>query len=62
MESPNSPLLAGWAEPWAVVDVREVPLGQLSVDRDARQMADRILARASSAPSLLAAVNFGSAI
>ena len=62
MESPNSPLLDGRAEPWAVVDVREVPLGQLSVDRDAKRMADRILARAASGPSLLAAVNFGSAI
>ncbi len=61
MESPNSPLLDGWAEPWAVVDVREVPLGQLSADRDARQMADRILAGAEGT-SLVAAVSFQSAI
>jgi hypothetical protein len=61
VESPNSPVLAGRPEPAAVVDVREVPLAQLSVDPDARRMADRILA-VEARPSLIAAVSFNSAI
>jgi hypothetical protein len=61
VESPNSPLLAGCPEPAAVVDVREVPLGQLSADSDARRMADRILADTAES-SLIAAVSFQSAI
>jgi hypothetical protein len=61
VESLNSPLLAGCPEPATVPDVREVPLGQLSADSDARRMADRILAGATGS-SLIALVSFQSAI
>jgi hypothetical protein len=61
VESPNSPVVAGLPEPAAVMDVREVSLAELSADRDARRMTDRILAGVAR-PSLIAAVSFNSAI
>jgi hypothetical protein len=61
VENLNSPVLADRTETATVMDVRQVPLAQLSVDRDAKRMADRILADAAR-PSLIAAVGFNSAI
>jgi hypothetical protein len=62
VESLNTRVLPACPEPVAVVDVRKIPLGQLSSDRDARRMADRIVAGATAGSSLIAAVNFNSAI
>jgi hypothetical protein len=61
VESLNARVLAPCPQPVAVVDVRKIPLGQLSSDRDAMRMADRIL-ECAAGPSLIAAVNFNSAI
>jgi hypothetical protein len=61
VESPNARVLAACPEPVAVVDVRRIPLSQLSSDRDARRMADRILADTAQS-ALIAAANFNSAI
>lgn len=62
MESLNARVLTACPEPVAVMDVRKIPLGQLSSDDDARRMADRIVADAAAGSALIAAANFNSAI
>jgi hypothetical protein len=55
------PDLVAQPEAVSVVDVREVPLKQLSCDADAKNLVDRVLASARE-PSVLVVASFNSAI
>jgi hypothetical protein len=57
----DMPDLVAQPEAVSVVDVREVPLKQLSCDADAKNLVDRVLASARE-PSVLVVASFNSAI
>jgi hypothetical protein len=61
VENVQVPDLPGQPEAASIVDVREVPLDQLSTDDDAKSLVDRVLT-STQEPSLLVVASFNSAI